>query len=214
MKYKHIFWDWNGTLLDDIWLSAKVVSAMLQARNLPKISVDDYKNRFGFPLLDFYTEMGFDFNKETFEGIGDEYIASYNAQRHLCQLHDGAYSLIEKLHKMGVGQSIVSAYQEDFLRDVVREKGLDKFMYSIIGLDNIYALSKVEIAKKHFLNLGIKANELLFVGDTQHDSHAAEEIGCDCIFVSHGHSSHSRLKSLNTHKVLNTHKDLADYLEL
>lgn len=212
MKYSHIFWDWNGTLLNDIWLSAKVVSTMLKARNLGEITVDDYKNRFGFPLLDFYESMGFDFKKETFEGIGDEYIASYNSQRHLCELHEGAYSLIEKLHNMGVQQSVVSAYQEDFLKDVVKEKGLDKFMHSIIGLDNIYALSKVEVAKNHFLSLGIDATQLLFVGDTLHDSHAAEEIGCDCVFISHGHSSHTRLESFNTHKVLSSHKELEEFL--
>lgn len=213
MKYRHIFWDWNGTLLNDICLSAKVVSTMLQARNLGEISVDDYKARFGFPLLDFYKSMNFDFEKETFESIGDEYIASYNAQRHLCELHEGAYALIEKLHAKGVQHSIVSAYQEDYLREIVEEKGLAKFMHGIIGLDNIYALSKVEVAKKHFLSLGIKPSEVLFVGDTDHDSHAAEEIECDCVFVSHGHSSHSRLEAMNKHRVFASHAELEQFLE-
>ncbi len=214
MKYSHIFWDWNGTLLNDSWLSTKVISDMLSKRGLGKISVDDYRNRFGFPVIDFYKEMKFDFETEAFEEVGKEFISNYNAQRHQCELHLGAYELIESLCAKGVRQSVVSAYQRDFLKEVVKDKNLDKFMHSIVGLDNIFATSKVDIAKNHFDSLGISPSEVLFVGDTEHDSHAAEEIACDCVFISHGHCSHARLENYNTHKVFSNHSELKTFLGL
>ena len=41
-KYRHVIWDWNGTLLDDAWLCVEIINEMLRAHpdltieNLPK----------------------------------------------------------------------------------------------------------------------------------------------------------------------------------
>ena len=37
MKYKHIVWDWNGTLVDDTWLFVDIMNGVLKDRNLIKI---------------------------------------------------------------------------------------------------------------------------------------------------------------------------------
>jgi phosphoglycolate phosphatase len=34
MKYKHIIWDWNGTLIDDAWLCVDIMNKILEKRNL------------------------------------------------------------------------------------------------------------------------------------------------------------------------------------
>jgi phosphoglycolate phosphatase len=38
MKYKHIVWDWNGTLLDDRWLCIEAINCVLKSRNMPLVS--------------------------------------------------------------------------------------------------------------------------------------------------------------------------------
>ncbi|GAH94581.1 unnamed protein product [marine sediment metagenome] len=35
-KYKHVIWDWNGTLINDVWLVVDIMNKMLKKRNLPK----------------------------------------------------------------------------------------------------------------------------------------------------------------------------------
>ena len=42
MKYKHIFWDWNGTLLNDAHVSFEAVNLMLDKRGLPRIKKQDF----------------------------------------------------------------------------------------------------------------------------------------------------------------------------
>ena len=29
IKYKHIIWDWNGTLINDVWLVVEIMNKML-----------------------------------------------------------------------------------------------------------------------------------------------------------------------------------------
>ena len=42
MRYKHIIWDWNGTLLDDRWLCIEAINQTLTKRNMNTITDDEY----------------------------------------------------------------------------------------------------------------------------------------------------------------------------
>ena len=46
MKYKHIIWDWNGTLLNDLSLCVTILNQSLSKRNIPAITIQAYKEKF------------------------------------------------------------------------------------------------------------------------------------------------------------------------
>ena len=54
MNYKHIIWDYNGTLLNDVKLCVTIINEMLKARNLPVMSIERYRKLFDFPVKDYY----------------------------------------------------------------------------------------------------------------------------------------------------------------
>ena len=62
MKYKNVVWDWNGTLLNDVKVGVNTLNDMLGRRGLPLLSVEDYKEKFGFPVIDAEVAdaLGFD----------------------------------------------------------------------------------------------------------------------------------------------------------
>lgn len=196
MKYSRILWDWNGTLLNDAWLSVDVLCDMLGRRSLQNIDVDTYRASFGFPIIKFYEDLGFDFKKEPFEKVGTEFIEKYNAKRNLCSLNDGASALVFALEKAGVKQSILSAYEVNYLRQIVGTFTVAKCFEHIVGLDNIYAATKVKLGQDYFCSLNENPKTALFVGDTEHDAQTAQAIGCDCVLVAQGHFSKERLLKL------------------
>ena len=73
-QYKHIIWDWNGTLLDDAWLFVDIMNCVLKDRNMDTITLEKYRNIFRFPVEDFYRILGFDLKKESFLECGLEFI--------------------------------------------------------------------------------------------------------------------------------------------
>ena len=73
MKYKHIIWDWNGTLLNDSYLCVQILNESLRKRNIPEITVEKYREKFLFPIKTFYESIGFDFDKEPFENSNTEF---------------------------------------------------------------------------------------------------------------------------------------------
>ena len=53
-NYKHIIWDWNGTLINDAWLFVDVMNNILQKRDMHIITIKKYRDIFGFPIKNYY----------------------------------------------------------------------------------------------------------------------------------------------------------------
>ncbi len=146
-KYKHIIWDWNGTLIDDIWLVVEKMNKILKKRNMPGIDAKKYREIFDFLVTKYYAKLGFDFSKESFEKLTVEFIGEYYTRFNECNLFDEAEEVLKKIRNMGISQSILSASKEDVLTEKIKYYGIDKYFCRIMGLDNHYAESKVERGK-------------------------------------------------------------------
>lgn len=192
-NYKHIIWDWNGTIFNDVKMSVSVVNNLLVKRNLPALSVEEYKQIFTFPVKDYYVIAGFDFEKESFEVVGKEWMDEYERRKNECGLTDSALQLLEKISSMNIEQSILSAYSQHTLVEIVEHFGLTKYFSHLVGLDNIYASSKVLLGRELMKTLELKKGEALLIGDTIHDFDVATEIGADCILLASGHQNHKNL---------------------
>lgn len=46
---KHIIWDWNGTLFDDVDICVDNINWLLKKYNLPEITKEKYREIFTFP---------------------------------------------------------------------------------------------------------------------------------------------------------------------
>ena len=75
MKYTHIIWDFNGTILSDMQICIDSVNEMLSRRELETIpDIEAYRRIFDFPVIDYYRRLGFDFSKEPYEELAKTWI--------------------------------------------------------------------------------------------------------------------------------------------
>lgn len=194
MKYTHIIWDFNGTILDDVDTGIKSVNTMLSARGLKTIdSREDYYSVFGFPIKDYYARLGFDFERESYETLAIEWVDLYNKNEYLSHLRDGVKELLDYFTDAGIKQVVISASEKNMLTRQLGDLGVLGYFDSISGLDNIHAASKTALAEEwNALN---KPGRALVIGDTTHDYTTAEAIGADCVLVCGGHQSRDELES-------------------
>ena len=189
----HVFWDWNGTLLDDAWLCRDVMNAMLRARAMPEMSESHYQEIFDFPVQRYYERIGFDFTRESFEILGMEFIRGYESRRREARLYDDARAALESLDAASLHQSILSAYQHDTLITLVTEHGLRDFFHDLHGHDDHYAAGKVPQGRRALDALGLDPAHTLLIGDTAHDAEVAAELGMHCWIIPGGNQPLSRL---------------------
>ncbi|MCF6270057.1 MAG: HAD family hydrolase [Melioribacteraceae bacterium] len=193
-NYKHIIWDWNGTLFDDVELCANIMNKLLEEANLPKISVDEYRDIFTFPVIDYYKALGHDVGKENWEKISHQFISEYEANKYEFTIYSDAEDVLKEIDSFGITQSVLSAYKQEMLDELVAHFNLNKYFIRLVGLDNIYAAGKLDNGLKWIKELGFKKGEVLLVGDTLHDCEVAEAIGADSVLLSLGHQSKDRLR--------------------
>jgi len=191
--YSHILWDWNGTLLDDVWLCVDVVNAMLLRRGRPGIDLLKYKMIFDFPVRNYYERAGFDFSEEEFESACTEFCNEYARRVCECCLHESAQRILEDCAANGIHQLVLSATEQSRLETMIAAFGITSLFDGVIGQADHYAAGKAERAKELLADLGISGDKVLLIGDTTHDVHVAKEIGADCVLVSVGHHPHEKL---------------------
>ena len=194
MNYTHIIWDFNGTILDDVKVGIESVNVLLKARGLREIaSVEEYRRVFGFPIIEYYKRIGFDFEKENYADVAVEWVDEYMSRVDNAKTNDGAEECLREIVDSGRKNILISATEINMLKKQLGMLGISQLFDGVYGLDNIHAHNKTAVAKLWRENN--PDAKVLFVGDTDHDLESARAIGADCVLYSGGHQSAESLKS-------------------
>jgi len=192
--YKHVIWDWNGTLLNDTSLCVEVLNGLLAKRGRGPISEQDYRSNFGFPVVHFYDYLGFDTDTDSFKSISREFISSYEARWFAeCELHAQTAEVLRDLTTLGMSHSVLAAAKQEALDSGIQHFGIRDHFIGLVGADNIYADGKVAQGQRWIEQLHWNPEEVVLVGDTLHDFEVAEAIGAHCVLMAHGHHTAERL---------------------
>lgn len=193
-RYDYIIWDWNGTLYDDVDISIRAINDVLRQEGLPLLTLDRYYDIFGFPIIDYYLRLGFDFQKTSFKILADAFISNYKKEQSKAKLQNGAESVLARIKEKKLGQVILSASHMPMLLDRLEHFKITHLFDTVLALDNHFAKSKVEIAVD-WKNTLPEGTSLLLIGDTEHDIEAARAINADIVLFSKGHGKNERLSS-------------------
>lgn len=188
-KKQYIFFDFNGTIIDDLKLCLDLLNEFLINQNKKPITVERYKNIFGFPIRDYYAAAGIDFNIESYESLSHKFIVKYQPASMECGLFPCVYDTLRYFKDNGYNLIILSASQKDNLKEQCDNYKISDYFDAILGIDNIYAASKSGIGIKYINDHNLNKDECIFVGDTTHDAEIADEMGIDAVLVSCGHQS-------------------------
>lgn len=209
---RHVIWDFNGTLLDDVSCCVDTINTLLAERALPPMTLERYRGCFGFPVRDFYVELGFDFEREDFDALSTTFIARYlehlNREGSGVAPHTGALDILEQVAARGLHQSVLSAMEHALLCKLLAHYKLDLRLRHARGLSDLRASSKVELGRALIGELDVAPENVVIIGDTLHDHETARAIGCECVLVAHGHQARARLERSGAHVV----ESLADVL--
>jgi phosphoglycolate phosphatase len=199
LDYADVVFDWNGTIIDDVCLAVASVNQLCRDRGLVELTTDVYRQKFCFPIRDFYAKLGFDFTEHSFPALMEDYLALFDAQVGQCDLCPGVMDLLEQLHRQGTRISILSASHQDTLHHTARKKGVEGYLDHLFGLDASDATSKLDRARDLDCLLNrTPATRVLMIGDTDHDAQVAQDCGWDFLAVATGHQSIERLVRLGT----------------
>jgi phosphoglycolate phosphatase len=212
LKYSHIMWDWNGTLLDDVGAALKSVNEMLERRGKAAISMEQYYEYIDIPIRKFYENI-FDLEQEDYAKILKEYNDGFESKMFEIGLAKGARETLNQIRESGIRQLVVSSCEQNQLNYYLKYFDLEHYFDAVLGSKDFYAGSKVERAKAYLTENNINPAKVLVAGDLVHDYEMAGEIGSDCILLSLGHQSEKKLRGSGA-RVAASIKEILSMLEL
>ncbi len=189
MKQRIILWDWNGTLLNDVELCVNCMNILLEKRHLKKLTLESYRQVFGFPVKAYYAKIGFDFSREDFSIPAKEFMELYHRFLPETALFPCVEKVLEHFRKKGFRQFVVSAMEHHSLIEALKRRNIFSYFEDVSGIDNIYAGGKTEMARAFIRRKNLPAEKIIFVGDTLHDREVARVLGVKYLLVSAGHQA-------------------------
>lgn len=209
MKYSHVIWDFNGTILNDIQIGIDAVNVLLERYNKKRIeSVDEYRSAFGFPVIDYYDKIGLE--RENFSKYAPEWVTEYNLREPDASIFEGIIEIMEFFKANSCLQYLLSATEHKMLAGQVKRLNIGSYFEEIIGQNSIEAHGKIDSALMWMKKVNPK--KALYIGDSLHDFEVSHMMGIDCVLLSWGHQSKERLLATGC-RVFDTAKSLQNAFE-
>jgi len=194
---KYIFWDFNGTVLDDAHLCYEILNEMLIEVERPTVTFEDYLMIFDFPVESYYAKV-YDLEKTSFKFLAQRFIEIYQPRSLDLKLHEGVIQAIKHYENQGFINVMFSASEVNNLKQQLKHYQIDHLFKYILGTSDVYAKSKVEVAKRFIKKHKMNPKDVFMIGDTLHDAEVAQELGFEIVLYTKGHQHPSRLKTFKT----------------
>lgn len=190
MKYKHIVFDIDGTLIDTEYAVLHSLEDTIRELSERKIQLSELKFALGITGIDALKKLE----------IKDISYAMELWNKNMCkytdtiQVFDGIPSLLKNLLKLDIEIGIVtSETREEFTHDFCRF-GISNYFKTIICADDTQEHKPNAAPLLKYLELSkIDNRKALYIGDSKYDSKCAKNAGIDFALAVWGsHCKHIR----------------------
>ncbi|WP_433792297.1 HAD family hydrolase [Actinoplanes sp. CA-252034] len=193
MTAKHLVWDWNGTLLDDLHLVVSSTNVAFATAGGRDVGADEHRRAFRRPVADFYAEMlGRAIDEEEFGRLDRIFHDAYRLGLTDVVLAADAQAAIKSWPG---SQSLLSMWFHHELVPAVEGYGLAGIFARIDGLRaELGGGFKAAHLAAHLAELGVDGRNVVMIGDSLDDADAAESVGGHAVLYTGGFTDPARLR--------------------
>jgi phosphoglycolate phosphatase-like HAD superfamily hydrolase len=191
---RHLVWDWNGTLLDDLSLVVAATNAAFASVAAPAVTAEQHRRDFRRPIADYYAYvLGRLVDQAEFTRLDRVFHDAYRSGLATCRLTADAVAAV----RVWPGsQSLLSMWFHDELVPLVSGYGLADRFLRVDGLrDAVGGGPKGPHLAAHLDALGVDPATVVLVGDSVDDARAAAEVGAGCVLYSGGFTDPRQLRA-------------------
>ncbi|PZX94571.1 HAD family hydrolase [Flavobacterium aquariorum] len=216
MKFKGVIFDLDGTLVNSLEDIADAMNSVLQGRNYPTHDYDAYQYFIGSGLRNLVSKSLPETHNDE-KHIDHCYQLMIEEYRDNCtnktKPYDGIIELLDHLISHNIKLSVFSNKSDELTKKITTAL-FPNYFNPIVGL-SIESLKKpnpseaIEISK----SLGLKTEELIFVGDSGIDMQTAANANMFAVGVSWGYRPEEELTANGAKYILNHPLDLIKVLQ-
>lgn len=209
-----VAFDLDGTLVDSApGLAAALDNALVDV-GLPTAGVERVSTWIGNGA-DIMVERAVrwaegDLSPEFCQRVRDRFDSHY-AQTAIAgsRLYPQVIETLQALAAAGIPLGLITNKPTQFVAPLLLSLGLDGLFSQVLGGDDVVQ-KKPHPAPLYLMlaKLGLRASELVFVGDSRNDIEAAQAAGCRCVGMTYGYNYGEAITLSKPDRVLERFADL------
>lgn len=214
--YKAIFFDLDGTLTESGEGITKSVQYALEKIGKPEEDLEKLKVFVGPPLMEqFMKYAGVD------EATGRKAVEFYRERYEVKGIYENhpyesVEEMLQELKRKGYILAVASSKPEYYVTQILDYFKLSSYFDVVVGSEmNGARTSKSEVIEEALkrINMSDKRNEVLMVGDKEHDVLGARAAGLDCAAVAYGYGTQEELTEANPLKIVDSVDELLHFFD-
>jgi phosphoglycolate phosphatase-like HAD superfamily hydrolase len=198
---RHIVWDWNGTLFDDLPIVIAAFNASLEPFGLGPVDSNGYRDLYTRPVSLMYSRLlGRDVPDDEMASINDSFFDAYRASLDAGALMGDAPAALETVAGAGVTQSVLSLFWHDDLQRLADRLGVARYMTHVQGNQGVAGEAKAQLLDEHLAALladipGLDRSGVVAIGDSLDDAKAAAKVGIGAVLYDGGSHHRSEMEA-------------------
>lgn len=184
--YKAIIFDLDGTLLDTTSGVVYAVEYTIRQLALPMPKKEILETFVGPPMqLSF--QKHYAMNEKDALQAANLFRANYKEHSLLkAELYPGTLEVLQGLRDKGYKIAVATNKSHDNAMEILKHFQVAKYCDFMMGSDLGGKLKKADIIEKCLQNIGVDAEESVYVGDSIFDLEGAKKVGMDFYAVLYG----------------------------
>lgn len=214
MKYKTIFFDLDGTLVNSGPGIMKSVQYALDHFGFPNQPEEKLRKFVGPALMDSFTRL-YDMSEEQAKKAIHYYRELYDGgEKFDGKVYDGIPQVLETLTGQGRTCMLVTSKPEYFANQITAYFHIDRF-FSYIASPSLTDPSsqKARLINRALEDRHLKHEEVIMIGDTHFDIDGAVEAGVASIGVLYGYGSRQELSDAGADFLVKYPRDILQILD-
>lgn len=212
--YKAILFDLDGTLTESGEGITKSVQYALEKVGKPEPDLEKLRVFVGPPLLEQFMKYA-DLDEET----GRQAVAYYRERYSVTgifenRVYPGVKEMLEELRMKGYLLAVASSKPENYVKQILDYFELTPYFHEIVGSEmNGNRTRKSQVIEEALIRLKLSGHreQVLMVGDKEHDVLGAREAGVECVAVSYGYGTMEELEAANPLRIVDSAKELLHF---
>ena len=212
--YKAILFDLDGTLTESGEGITKCVQYALEKLGRPESDLEKLKVYIGPPLMEQFMKYA-DLDEATARKAVEYYRERYKPIGiYETSLYKDGDIMLKRLKNAGKYLAIATSKPQAMAEEVLRYLGIYDYFDKIMGADLIGPRqSKQSVLEALFEKIENKdRSKYIMIGDTKFDIIGANLMKIDSLGVSYGYGNKKEMLELGALKVLDSTKEIADFL--
>ncbi|WP_099205981.1 HAD-IA family hydrolase [Scatolibacter rhodanostii] len=214
---QYILFDLDGTLVNSSEGIFKSVYYALNSLGIEESEPEQFR-RFIGPPLDYSFRTFYNLNETGVRKALEKYRERYTEKGvYECKMYEGMKELVEELVAEGKTVCLATSKPQVFAEQILEMFHIKEYFKVIVGATLDGTLSeKGDIIKEAVRQLaGVSKEEMIMIGDREHDILGAKENGVQSIGIRHGFAEKGEFEAAgadyiveNTHELKNLLKTL------